>query len=68
MLPPRPQGNQRVDLEQAGQTISNAQHNRHTSFVPIVDEFGKVIMVRSDDPRATGANRVPQEMIDKPVY
>lgn len=48
MLPPRPIGNRQVDLNEAGQNISNAQHGRPTTLKPVVDkETGKIRYVSS---------------------
>lgn len=53
MLPPRPIGKRQVDLNEAGQNITNAQNHRPNLRVPIHDErSGKIIYVSPDDPRA----------------
>lgn len=66
MLPPRPIGKRQVDLNEAGQNITNAQNHRPNSRVPIHDEeSGKIIYVSPDDPRLEkdAADRAQREPV-----
>lgn len=59
MIPPRPIGNSKLDLEQTGKIIDNAQHGRPNTLITIFDEeTGKITHVRSDDPRAKKTDAV----------
>ena len=53
MIPPRPIGNSKLDLEQTGNIINNAQHGRSNRFVTRFNEItGKIEHISVDDPRA----------------
>lgn len=67
MLPPRPIGKRQVDLNEAGQNITNAQNHRPNSRVAIYDdESGKIIYVSPDDPRAN--NDAARHAQEQPVF
>ncbi len=68
MIPPKPIGNSKLDLEQTGNIIDNAQHGRPNTLVTICDPAtGKIIHVRPDDPRAQQPDAV-NAIRDKHVF